>query len=161
MKTGLFFDVPKEDPMYSKFEKHVLYWSRNPDKGSEFDKKTKDSNLEKISDSEFLRWLKSNNYDIFLGYDKEVYGHFAFEKQNDELHIFSFFRDKKYKGKGVFMQIAYDFLDNAIRREGISKVRISKGENEKAKKLLRIYSRKEEDLGIKVDIENGWIDLLK
>ena len=159
METTTFFDIPKEDTLYEKVKGFVLDKIRNPDPSSEFERKTK--YVRDRPDYELLTILQAIGYDVLLGYeDGEICGSFAFQKHEDSLHVFSMYTDGKYRGQPrVIMQLVEEFLKYA-RRKKVNRVRVGAGNNPSANKLINILAKREKELGIKVDQETCWIDLL-
>lgn len=156
MQTKTFFSIEETDERYPTIRDYVLNWTRSPDIGSEFDERTKE--LRKLPDSELLRILRGMNYDMFLGYEDRVVGHLAFQRHDDGLHVFSVFTTSECRSKPlVVMGLVSAFL-KYLRETKEKNLRLSAGNNRSMKTLLKILSKCEEELGVKV-LEDCWVEV--
>ncbi|MEK6952853.1 MAG: hypothetical protein AABX29_07600 [Nanoarchaeota archaeon] len=156
MQTGTFFSIDEKYGIYATIRDYVLNWTRNPDIGSEFGERTKE--LRKLPDSELLMILKGMNYDMFLGYDDRVIGHLAFQRHDDGLHVFSVSTANEYRSNPrMVMYLVGCFLEY-LKNSNERRFRLSAGNNRSMRTLLRILSRCEDRLGIKVG-ENYWVEV--
>ena len=156
MQTKMFFSIGETDERYPTIRDYVLNWTRNPDIGSEFDQRTKE--LRKLPDSELLMILKGMNYDMFLGYEDRVVGHLAFERHDDGLHVFSVSTTSEYRSKPLVVRGLVSAFLNYLRATKEKNFRLSAGNNRSMKTLLRILSKCEEELSVKV-LEDYWVEV--
>ena len=159
MDTKLLFDFTETDPLYEIVMKTAVDHIRNPDKGSEFEDKTKQ--IRGLPDSQLLGIIKENEYDVLIGYESDgIRGYFAYQKQENDLHVFRVYTAENYRRQPrIVLQLAEEFLSFA-RRQEIDRVRIGAGNHKTVNTLIRILSRREEQLGIKVDTKENWIKLI-
>lgn len=159
MDFRIFSQIPEEDACYTSSREYALHCAHNPDPGSKFDERTKA--LRGLSDSELLAAMKADGYDMVLGYERdEICGHFAFQRQEDSLHVFSMMLRKGYGGGRNLWYLVNGFLEQIRTNEEKRRIRISEGGSEKIKSLLHILKIKEKKLRIKVDLENYWIEMV-
>ena len=156
MKTRIFFDILEEDPLYGKTIDYLLARIRNPDPGSEFEKRTE--GIRHLSDSELLQILREQDYDAMIAYDgKEICGYVAFQKHEDGLHVFSFYVDEEYRGKLILIKHLIEaFLEYRQRED--ARVKMSSGNNKQTKSLVNFLALKSKKYRICVNRETCWID---
>lgn len=160
MEMRTFFEIPGDDCRYNLSRNYVLQRVRNPDPGSEFDNKTRE--IMGHPDSEVIDALEAGGYDMMLGYEgNEICGHLAFQRHEDGLHVFSVALDKAYGDGRNLWNLTKGFLEQVRAGGEAKRVRISKGGNKHMEILLGLLKKKEGKLGIRVDTENYWVELVQ
>jgi len=162
MDTAFFCELPEADSRYPLSLKYVLAWIYNPDPGSKFDVSTKGVREKLAGDQDrLLVTLKDAGYDMFLGYESGVvYGHYGFQLhggERDEMHVFSMSTAGEYRNKAQLLWgLTKSFIHEGRRKAG--RIRLSEGNNEYSKSLLRALAIWQDKFGIRVDTDGCWIE---
>ena len=161
MQTAFFSSIQPQERVYPVSNEYVLHWARNPEPGSEFYRLT--AGLMQLPDGQLIEEMRAQRYDMFLAYEPTgILGHFALQEHEDGLHVFSVATDPTRRKISPFLvlDLAEAYLDAARTYRGAKRTKISNG-NKRMVKLLGLLSRKEEELGISVDMETCWVNLYR
>lgn len=164
--TTKFFGENKtsrEDEIARTYVTHLAF---NPDAGSDFDLRTKELREQfKQSPKSILPYLTSLRYDVLLAYDKnnKIIGHIAYQghpdSQGTNWQAFNTYVDPSQRKRGIGETLREQLIIKA-REKGIKKIRLGKGNHGYALKKNSELKEKEKELGITVNVDSGWIEIL-
>ena len=81
--------------------------------------------------------LKTAGYGgIVLGRDDHVVGNAFYQKQGDQLHLFSLWTHPTLRGIGLGYELTLDFIDHAREISGINRVRLGAGNSEPVRRIF-------------------------
>jgi GNAT superfamily N-acetyltransferase len=129
---------------------HILYWIRNPDKGSAFEKATK--YIRNLPAPVLIAGMRILGYDaLLIPSNGSVCAHLAFQLHGKELHMFSVWVAPELRFKNIATQLVHRFVEDARARSDIERVRISAGNGEGTKAIVRRVARVAESYGVEID----------
>ncbi len=131
-----FTDLDKESPAYKKAVRFLIKLIRNPDPGSNFEKRTQD--IRKLSDNQIIEVLLKNNYDALICFeDGRPVGMEAFQTNSKEnsINFFGLFVNEEKRGFNIALIMAKKTLEDSIRK-GFRVIRKGAGGHEIARKII-------------------------
>ncbi len=138
---------------------HIGRWIKNPDPGSNFDKKTR-----------LFRWLPiriltailfTAGYEgiVFLDEENTVVGHVFYQRHGDALHAFHWFIEPEHRGHKYMTEISNAFFEHARENPAVVNIRIGAGGNERIARLWETI--RDGDIiptcGLKAGDKMGWL----
>jgi hypothetical protein len=157
--------IIKDDLVNSNSEavNYIANGIRNPDKGSEFDIKTREIRDKIPDNTQLIKTLAQGGYDIMLGYDKgSLIGHMAFQEHNEDQtswKMFHLYLKPEFRGKAYPIPLSKEFIIKA-KENGIYRVRLGAGGHPIMAKIIdRIQKKYGKELGIESDIKSHWVTI--
>ncbi|MBU3906798.1 MAG: GNAT family N-acetyltransferase [Nanoarchaeota archaeon] len=162
----------EKNQYHGKAIEYVIGMFSQVDKGSDFEMMNRDLlSLPKQEIVNHISEFKDRGYEVMLSYlpnkiietPLDFIGHIAFQEHMEDKiknwQVFHHYIKNEEREKGYGTAQAKNLLEYA-RENGIYKVRMSKGDNNRVKGIVqRLYDKKDE-LNIEVDLEDHWVRLL-
>jgi len=136
--------------------RHIAWWSRHPDAGSQFERAIE--NLPDTSDASRVATLRALGYDglLYCQHGK-IIGHVFFQRHDSALHGFSCWADEALRGRIFFRIAVMDFLALASQCRDIVRARAGGGHYPITTLVLTRLRRVANKLGWRLH-DDGWVD---
>ena len=143
---------------------YIVWWIKNPDEGSSFDKKTR--YIRWLPGSVLLWLLVQKHYGGFLFMDdrcSQVIGHVFFQRHGDAVHLFSMATRREMRGFGLGTDMIRESLLHVYADTSVNHVRIGAGGHPAVDKIWRKVVEGRLGLPFKVEPDEkvGWAHFVR